>query len=309
MSWIGRHIISIEDFSRDDLLQVLRTAASCSGTTQPDLLLGSIMSTLFFEPSTRTRLSFEAAICKLGGKVIGFSDAGISSARKGESLADTVRMVERYSDVIVLRHPYEGAARLASEVSRVPVINGGDGSNQHPTQTFLDLYTIDQLFPGQLAEGGRPLTIALAGDLRYGRTVHSLLAALAHFDVEILTVAVPGLELPEHHQQIAHRRGLSITVADNLAEAIRHADVLYMTRLQEERFPDPLEFDHIKSSYRISAVMLGDAKRSLRILHPLPRINEIARDVDDTQHAHYFVQAGNGLPVRQAILGMVLGAL
>lgn len=307
VSWSGRHVISIDDFDRSDLLHVLATAGTIADREQAShALAGRIMSTLFFEPSTRTRLSFEAAVCKLGGKVIGFSDAGISSAKKGESLADTIHMVEQYSDVIVLRHPREGAARLAAEASSIPVINGGDGSNQHPTQTFLDLFTIARVFPGALEEGRR-LTIAMAGDLRYGRTVHSLLAALTHFDVHILTVPVPGLELPDHHLRHARERGLTIETVADLGAAITQADVLYMTRLQQERFPDPLEFDHIKASYRVTADMLVDAKPELKILHPLPRVNEIAIDVDDTHHAHYFTQAGNGVPVRQALLALVLG--
>jgi aspartate carbamoyltransferase catalytic subunit len=245
---------------------------------------------------------------KLGGKVIGFSEPGSSSAKKGESLADTIRMVEQYADVIVMRHPRDGAARVAGEVSRVPVINGGDGGNQHPTQTFLDLYTIAQLFPA-LLDGSRELTVSFAGDLRYGRTVHSLLHALCHFRVRLLTVAPRGLELPPHYVSEARNAGLSIDVVDTLQEAVDRSDVLYMTRLQEERFPDPLEFDHIKASYRITAAMMRSAKPELRILHPLPRVNEIAIDVDATSHAYYFPQAGNGVPVRQALLGLVLGAL
>jgi aspartate carbamoyltransferase catalytic subunit len=304
----GRHVISIADFDRDHILRILDHAAALERTPRPDLLAGRLMATLFFEPSTRTRLSFEAAMNKLGGKVIGFSDAGSTSAKKGESLADTIRMVEQYADVIVIRHPRDGAARVASEVSRVPVLNGGDGANQHPTQTFLDLYTIARIFP-ELRDGSRPLTIAFAGDLRYGRTVHSLLAALGHFPVKVLLVAPRGLEMPEHHLAHAQAAGLSVEPVASLQEAIRCSDVLYMTRLQEERFPDPLEFGHIKASYQINASMLKHAAPRLRILHPLPRINEIATDVDATPHAHYFAQAGNGIVVRQAVLGMALGAL
>lgn len=304
----GRHVISISDFDRADILAIIDRARHLEQQRRPDLLQGRLMATLFFEPSTRTRLSFEAAMNKLGGKVIGFSDATSTSAKKGESLADTIRMAEQYADVIVMRHPRDGAARLATEVSRVPIINGGDGANQHPTQTFLDLYTIARLFP-QLLDGSAPLTVAFAGDLRYGRTVHSLLKALCHFGVHLVTVAPRGLEMPEHYVQEATAAGIRVTNVETLAEAIAIADVLYMTRLQEERFPDPLEFDHIKATYRITARMLKDAQPHLRILHPLPRVNEIATDVDATPHAHYFAQAGNGIVVRQAILGMVLGAL
>lgn len=308
MTFAGRHVISIADFTRADIIHIIATAMRLEREPQPTLLAGTLMATLFFEPSTRTRLSFEAAMNKLGGKVIGFSDVASTSAKKGESLADTLRMVEQYADAIVIRHPRDGAARLASEVSRVPVINGGDGANQHPTQTFLDLYTIARLFP-RLLDGGEPLTVAFAGDLRYGRTVHSLLVALAHFGVRLLTVAPRGLEMPEHYLAHARAAGIEIEVATSLQDAIQRSDVLYMTRLQEERFPDPMEFDHIKATYQINAAMLTNAAPHLRILHPLPRVNEIAIDVDATPHAHYFAQAGNGIIVRQALLGLVLGKL
>ncbi len=301
----GRHIISIADFTRSDILAILSRAEALERQPQGALLAGKLMATLFFEPSTRTRLSFEAAMQKLGGRVIGFSDAGSTSTKKGESLHDTIRMVEQYADVIVMRHGRDGAARLASEHSRVPIINGGDGANQHPSQTFLDLYTIAKLFPAFTA-GERVLTIAFAGDLRYGRTVHSLSSALCHFRVRLLLTAPRGLELPQQYREECAAAGIEVAEA-TLAECVREADVLYMTRLQEERFPDPLEFDHIKSSYRISAATLRDARPQLRILHPLPRVNEIARDVDLTPHAHYFAQAGNGIPVRQALLAAVLG--
>ncbi len=313
MTFAGRHVLSISDFARSDILHVLSIAGGLEREPRPDLLSGRLMATLFFEPSTRTRLSFEAAMHKLGGRVIGFSDVGSTSTKKGESLGDTIRMVEQYADVIVIRHPRDGAARLASEVSRVPIINGGDGANQHPTQTFLDLYTIAKLFPrlveAQKGDGGTPLTVAFAGDLRYGRTVHSLLVALCHFGVRVLTVAPRGLEMPDAYLNHAFASGIDVEPVPSLQEAIRRADVLYMTRLQEERFPDPLEFGHIKASYRINAAMLAHAPAHLRILHPLPRVNEIATDVDRTAHAHYFAQAGNGIVVRQALLGLVLGKL
>jgi aspartate carbamoyltransferase catalytic subunit len=304
----GRHIISIADFNREEILHILQLAGELERRPRPDLLAGRLMATLFFEPSTRTRLSFEAAMHKLGGRVIGFSDPGSSSARKGESLADTIRMVDQYADVVVMRHPRCGSARLASEVSRVPVLNGGDGANQHPTQTFLDLYTIAKDFP-QLVAGGPALTVGFAGDLKYGRTVHSLVAALGHFRVELVLAAPRGLELPEHYIDEARRAGLKVTQVATLQEAVERSDVLYMTRLQEERFPDPLEFDHVKASYRLTATMLAGARQSMKVLHPLPRVNEIAQDVDATVHARYFDQAGNGVPVRQALLGLVLGAL
>jgi len=308
VQFTGRHVVSISDFSRNDLIHVLELATRMESSQSPARLDGKLMATLFFEPSTRTRLSFEAAMHKLGGKVIGFSDAGSTSTKKGESLADTIRMVERYADVIVMRHPRDGAARLASEISTVPVINGGDGGNQHPSQTFLDLYTIAKLFP-ELLSGERELTIAFAGDLRYGRTVHSLLTALCHFKVRLLLVAPRGLEMPDQYLHAAVKAGLVVQEIPTLQEVVAQSDILYMTRLQEERFPDPLEFDHIKHSYRITAAMLVGAPPHLRILHPLPRVNEIAVDVDATPHAHYFAQAGNGIPVRQALLSLVMGAV
>ena len=307
MNFRGRHVISISDFSRHEILQVMERARDIEMSPPRDLFAGRLMATLFFEPSTRTRLSFEAAMQKLGGRVIGFSDAASTSTKKGESLADTIRMIEQYADVIVMRHPRDGAARLASELSRIPIINGGDGANQHPSQTFLDLYTIAKLFP-ELLSGQRELIIAFAGDLRYGRTVHSLLTALCHFRVRMLTVAPRGLEMPSQYLEHAKAAGIPLEEA-SLQEAIDRCDVLYMTRLQEERFPDPLEFDHIKASYRISASMLKNAPARMRILHPLPRIGEIARDVDPSPHAHYFAQAGNGIPVRQALLSAVLGSV
>ncbi|TVR16471.1 MAG: aspartate carbamoyltransferase [Planctomycetota bacterium] len=308
MGFAGQHIISIGDFSAEDIRELLRLAHRIEQDPPPDLFRNRLMATLFFEPSTRTRLSFEAAMQKCGGTVIGFSEAAMTSARKGESLADTIRMVEQYSDVIVLRHPRDGSARLAAEVSSVPVINGGDGANQHPSQTFLDLYTIDKLFPNCFAEHeDQPLTVAFAGDLRYGRTVHSLLAALSHFHVRVLCCAPHGLEMPDHHVRLAQQQGIEVQEVEHLADAVAQADVLYMTRLQEERFPDPIEFDHVKNTYRLTAQLLTHAKPHLRVLHPLPRVNEIARDVDTTPHACYFAQAGNGIPVRQALLSLVLG--
>ncbi len=307
MQFLGRHVISIADFDRAEMLHVIALARELEARPRPDLLQGRLMATLFFEPSTRTRLSFEAAIQKLGGRVIGFSDAASTSTKKGESLADTIRMVEQYADVIVMRHPRDGAARLASQLSRVPIVNGGDGANQHPSQTFLDLYTIAKLFP-ELTDGAKELTVAFAGDLRYGRTVHSLLSALCHFRVNLLLVAPPGLEMPAQYLDEARHAGIRYETC-SMQDAIDRADVLYMTRLQEERFPDPLEFEHIKATYRITAAMLKSARPPLRILHPLPRVNEIAPDVDATPHAQYFAQAGNGIPVRQALIGLVLGAL
>ncbi len=309
MSWNGRHVISIADFTRDEMLHVLETARRLEEQPRPDLLANKLMASLFFEPSTRTRLSFEAAMSKLGGRVIGVTDVLSSSARKGEGLGDTIRMCDQYADVVVLRHPRDGAARMASDVSQVPIINGGDGANQHPTQTFLDLYTIAKLFPDRLEGDGRPLQVTFAGDLRYGRTVHSLLSAMLDLNVSLQMVAAPGLEMPRHYLDLARKAGRTVRPLASLHEAIAESNVLYMTRLQQERFPDPLEFDHVTTSYRIDRAMLAHAPESLRILHPLPRVNEIATDVDATPHAAYIAQAGNGIPVRQALLALVLNAI
>jgi aspartate carbamoyltransferase catalytic subunit len=307
VSFAGRHICSITDFSRDDLLAVMANAREVEAEPPVGLLDHRVMATLFFEPSTRTRLSFEAAMARLGGRVIGFTDAASSSAKKGESLSDTVRMAASYADIIVMRHPREGAARLASEASAVPVINGGDGANQHPTQTCLDLYTICKLFPGLI--DGQELVITFAGDLRYGRTVHSLLHALTHFPVRLQTMAIPGLEMPDECLHLARQRGIRVDEVPDLQAAVASSHALYMTRLQEERFPDPLDLEHVRQSYRLHAGMLDEAHPDLRILHPLPRIHEIAPDVDASRHAHYFAQAANGIPVRQALLAMLLGVL
>lgn len=308
MGFAGKHIISIGDFSAEDILNLLARARHLENNPQPELFAGKLMATLFYEPSTRTRLSFEAAMNKCGGRVIGFSEASATSTKKGETLADTIRMIDQYADVMVIRHPRDGAARLAAEVSSIPVINGGDGTNQHPSQTFLDIYTIDKLFPDRLADtSNAPLKVAFAGDLRYGRTVHSLLAAMSNFNVHILCCAPKGLEMPSHHIEAARAKGIQIDEDPDLTKAVHFSDALYMTRLQQERFPDPIEFDHVKASYRLTAAMLNKAPPNMRVLHPLPRINEIALDVDTTTHASYFSQAGNGIPVRQALVELVLG--
>jgi aspartate carbamoyltransferase catalytic subunit len=244
----------------------------------------------------------------MGGGIIGFSDSSSTSTKKGETLADTMSMVSRYVDAIVMRHPRDGAARLAADHSLVPIINGGDGANQHPTQTFLDLSTIDDFFPGRL-ENGPPLLVALAGDLRYGRTVHSLAQALTHFQAEIILSPVPGLEMPVHHIEHLQAAGITVHADTSLAEAAKNADVLYMTRLQRERFADPVEFDHVSADYCLTGEMLQHAKPGLRVLHPLPRVKEISAEVDGTPHAAYFEQAGNGVAVRQAVLALVMGRL
>jgi aspartate carbamoyltransferase catalytic subunit len=303
----GRDILSLRDLTRDDIEAVLDRAkamvplARGEGTTRA--LEGKILSTLFFEPSTRTRLSFVSAMHRLGGHVLGFAAPEGTSVMKGETLSDTVRMVEAYSDVIVLRHPQEGAARLAAQFSSKPVINAGDGAGQHPTQTLLDLFTI---WDERGAIDGQ--RVVLLGDLKYGRTVHSLTRALALFDVGLAFVAPPTLQMPSEIARDVEGRGLDLRVASDLSEVIRDADVLYVTRIQKERFPDPQEYAKVARSYRVDLAALREAKPDLIVLHPLPRVEEIAPEVDGTPHARYFRQAFNGVPVRMALLAMILGA-
>ena len=305
-SFRGRDVLSIRDFSRADIELVLKTARKmvpiALGKKVSRDLEGRILGTLFYEPSTRTRLSFESAMGRLGGRVLGFSSAEGTSVQKGETLADTIRMVEAYSDGVVLRHPQEGAARLAAEFSEKPVINAGDGAGQHPTQTLLDLFTIwDE--KGSI-EGQR---VALVGDLKYGRTVHSLTYALAELGAHLSFVSPPTLEMPREIVDHIKERHLSFQLSHRLEDVIREADVLYVTRIQKERFPDPQEYEKVAGSYRVDLDLLKDAKRDLIIMHPLPRVTEIAPEVDRTKHALYFKQAFNGVPVRMALLDLILG--
>jgi len=302
----GRDVLSIRDLSRADIELVLRTAKKmvpiALGKRRSRALEGKILSALFYEPSTRTRLSFESAMARLGGRVLGFSSADGTSVQKGETLADTIRMVEAYGDAIVLRHPQEGAARLAAEFTEKPVINAGDGAGQHPTQTLLDLYTIwDE--KGRI-EGEN---VALVGDLKYGRTVHSLAYALADLGAHLTFVSPPTLEMPPEILEHVKERGISYRMSHRLEDVVREADVLYVTRIQKERFPDPQEYEKVAGSYRIDSALLREAKRDLAIMHPLPRVTEIAAEVDRTRHATYFKQAFNGVPVRMALLDLILG--
>lgn len=302
----GRSVVSAGDFQKQDFLAVLDAARRFdpdggSHRYEP-LLQGRILAVLFHEPSTRTRLSFESAMLRLGGSVLGFAEPKQTSFSKGESLADAIRVVASYCDAIVLRHPMEGAARLASEVSEVPVLNGGDGSNQHPTQTLLDLYTIRKS-AGRL-DG---LKVAFMGDLRYGRTVHSLTNALLHFDVELSFVGPESLRLPDTLRQrveAAGRLGTEVTSVDELDNDI---DVLYATRIQKERFPDPLDYERVRSAYRLTRSSLDRFRPDIKILHPLPRVDEVATDVDAHPGALYFEQARNGVTVRMALLYLILG--
>ena len=299
--FLNKSIISISDMSKEDVLCVLSYAKICENLTEP-LLKGKVIASLFFEPSTRTRLSFEAAANKLGARVISVTDVLASSAVKGETLSDTIRMVEGYVDCIILRHNLEGSARLASQVSSKPVINAGDGANQHPTQTLLDLYAIVKT---QKKIDG--LTIAIAGDLKYGRTAHSLAIALSLFDCTIICISPKGLEMPDYILQVLEKRKRKVICSESFQEHIAQLDILYMTRIQKERFVEEIEYQKIKSEYRLEKKHLVSVKPHLKILHPLPRVDEIHTDVDTTPYAHYFKQATDGLFVRQALLGLILG--
>lgn len=301
MGFQNRDIISIYDFSKNELLELLKVAQSMEGC-RSNLLSGKILATLFFEPSTRTRLSFTAAMEQLGGQVMGFASAGESSAKKGESVWDTIKMVERYADVIAVRHKIEGAARLAAEAADIPVINAGDGSNQHPTQTILDLYTIKKS-KGTLDS----LSIGMVGDLNYGRTVHSLVIAMSHFNPTFYFIAPPGLKMPQKYLDELKEKGIRFYDTSDLYGCIGRLDILYATRIQQERFPDPVEYEKFKGTYKIDLRLLKNAKESLKIMHPLPRVDEIDKSVDGTKHALYFEQAANGIPVRKALLALVLG--
>jgi len=301
----GRDIISIKDFSREEIGYIFEVARRMEplASKGSDMLRGKILATLFFEPSTRTRLSFEASMHKLGGSTIGFAEAEIASVKKGENLADTVRTVENYADVIAMRHPLEGAARLAAEFSKVPIINGGSGAEEHPTQAMLDMYTM-------MKEKGKidGLKIALVGDLRYGRTVHSLSYALSLYDVELYLISPDTLRMRREVIQTIKEK-IPVTEKTSLEKIIPLVDVLYVTRIQKERFPDPAEYAKVKGSYKIDLEALKEAKKDLIILHPLPRIDEIASEVDNTSYARYFPQVLNGIVVRMALLALILGAV
>jgi len=267
-----------------------------------NMLHGKILATLFFEPSTRTRLSFEAAMNKLGGTTIGFAEPKVAAIKKGENLADTIRVVENYADVLVLRHPLEGAARLAAEFSDVPVINAGSGAEEHPTQALLDLYTI--LKEKETIDG---LNITLMGDLRYGRTVHSLAYALSLYDVN-LTLVSPELLRMRREVSDAIKQRINIVECSAVEDVLPETDVLYVTRIQEERFPDPAEYAKVSGTYKIDVSTLEGAKEDLIIMHPLPRVDEIAHEVDDTPYARYFQQVWNGIVTRTALLALIFGA-
>ena len=298
----NRSLVSIEDYSKEEYLKILALAEKFEANPVQNILNGKVVATLFFEPSTRTRLSFESAVNKLGGRVIGFSDTSSTSVSKGESLKDTIKTVANYSDLIVMRHPIEGSARYASEVSRVPIINAGDGANQHPTQTLLDLYSINKT-QGKLDN----LNIFLIGDLKYGRTVHSLIISLVDFNPTFYFISPKELMIPNEYKMLLDSKKIKYSEHRDFTEIIDKADIVYMTRIQRERFSDPMEYEKTKNSYVLKNDMLKNAKSNLKILHPLPRVNEINTDVDDTEQAYYFTQALNGVYVRQAIMSSIFG--
>jgi aspartate carbamoyltransferase catalytic subunit len=296
-----KHIISISDLSRAELELVVETASRLKAEPRNDLLCNKLVASCFFEASTRTRLSFETAVQRLGGSVIGFDDAGNTSlAKKGETLADSVRVITSYTDAFVIRHPQEGAARLAAEFSLVPVINAGDGSNQHPSQTLLDLYSI---YETQGSLDG--LKVAFVGDLKYGRTVHSLAQALSLFGARFYFIYPDALAMPDYICEELEEKGIEFSVHESLEEVMPELDILYMTRVQKERFEET-EYKHIAAKFVLVEEQLATAKPNLKILHPLPRIDEIDIAVDATPHAYYFQQAGNGVYARQALLALVL---
>jgi aspartate carbamoyltransferase catalytic subunit len=295
-------LVSITDYSKEDILHILDLAEQFEKNPNTRLLEGKLVATLFFEPSTRTRLSFETAVNRLGGRVIGFSDAATSSSSKGESLKDTIKMVSNYVDLIIMRHPVEGAARYASEVAGVPVINAGDGANQHPTQTMLDLYSIKKT-QGKLTD----LTLSMVGDLKYGRTVHSLLMAMRYFNPRYNFVSPPELRMPEQYRAFCKENGIEYHEYEDMNRILNETDILYMTRVQQERFTDPVEYEKVRNTYSLHNSMLEGTKDNLRILHPLPRITEIAEDVDSNPKAYYFEQAKNGVYARQAVICSILG--
>lgn len=297
-----KSLISITDLTKDEIIRITELAAYFEEHPYEQLLNGRVIASLFFEPSTRTRLSFESAINRLGARVIGFSDTANTSVSKGETFHDTIQVISNYCDMIVMRHSLEGAPRYASEFSKVPIVNAGDGANQHPSQTLLDLYSIKKT-QGTL-DG---INIMMVGDLKYGRTVHSLLQALSHFNTKFTFVAPPELRMPEEYKQFLRDKGLEYTETTEIGDAINEADIVYMTRVQRERFTDPMEYERVKNVYVLKNSMLDDTKENMRILHPLPRVGEIAYDVDQNPKAYYFNQTENGVYTRMAIISYLLG--
>lgn len=301
-----RHIISTKDFSREEIDYILDRAQRLEPYARKgglDLLKNKVVATLFFEPSTRTKLSFDTAVKRLGGATIGFDSYESTSVIKGETLSDTIKIIESYSDAIVIRHPREGAARMASEISSVPVINAGDGAGHHPTQTLLDLYTMRNECKKPIGD----LNVAIVGDLKYGRTVHSLAYALSLYKTKLYFVSPEQLRMPESIINYLRKHGVELLETSRVEDVLKEADVLYMTRIQKERFPDPSEYLKVAGSYRITPDTLSGVKKDMIVMHPLPRVNEIDPGVDSTRHARYFQQAFYGVPIRMAVLSLVMG--
>lgn len=305
MQLSSKNIISFKELSKEDVRKIFSHSKEfesvAKGEEKSDLLEGKVLGTLFFEPSTRTKLSFKSAMQRLGGGVIGFSRPEVSSVAKGESLSDTVKVVEKYCDAIVIRHPQMGSAKLAAEVSEVPIINAGDGAGHHPTQTLLDLYSIKRNF-GSI----KNLNIGLLGDLKYGRTVHSLVYAASRFENNLFLISPSGLELPREIYNDLEKKGREIRESSNIEEFLPELDVLYVTRIQKERFSDLSEYQKVKYSYEVDLELLESAKEELTLLHPLPRIDEISPEVDSSPHAKYFDQVFNGVLVRMALLNLLM---
>jgi len=304
VNFMGKSIVSVRDLDRESLVRIIEKADDVKKGKYNGFLKGKVMSTLFFEPSTRTRLSFESAMKRMGGEVIGFAGADYTSVKKGESLRDTIKTVAGYCDVIVIRHPVEGAARFASEVSDVPVINAGDGANQHPTQTFLDLFTMNEYY-----DDFSGLNVGFLGDLRYGRTVHSLAYALSLFKTSLWFISPDILKMPDFLIEEIKENGSDIHEIHNLEELNISPDILYVTRIQKERFGDMQEYEKVAGCYRLTKKIIDGVGKDVKIMHPLPRVDEIALEVDELENAIYFRQAHNGIPVRQAVLGLVLGTI
>lgn len=298
----GKSLVSINDYSKEEQILILDIAEELEKNPRQPILQNYVVATLFFEPSTRTRLSFESAVSMLGGKIIGFTDSSSTSVTKGETLRDTIRTVANYSDLIIMRHPKEGSARFASEISSVPIINAGDGANQHPSQTLLDMYSIRKT-----QQSLDNLHVAFVGDLKYGRTVHSLVIALTNYNTTFHFVSPEELKLPSSVKMHIKEKNLTYHQYTDFNEVIPFVDILYMTRIQRERFSDALDYEKVKDAYILKHNMLKHAKPNMKILHPLPRVNEIDIDVDTNPHAYYFQQALNGVYIRQALIKIILG--
>jgi len=300
----GKSIISISDLSKSDILHIIKQAEEIKKKPQPNMLKNKVMASCFFEPSTRTRLSFETAMERLGGQVMGFADGKVTSAKKGETTWDAMKIIGQYADVIAMRHPLEGAARRASEATNKPILNGGDGANQHPTQTLLDLFSIKES-QKKLSN----LNIALIGDLKYGRTTHSLAQALTHFNARLYFVAPDSLQMPNYICEELKEKGIKFSLHEKIEDVVNKVDILYMTRIQAERFTDPTDYEKVKNVFVLTKDMLAKVKPNMKVMHPLPRVNEIDTAVDETKHAYYFEQAENGLYTRQALLALALGKI